>query len=255
VLSRLHLIFAGHYSEAREELKKMQGESIQAAFSTVLTAITENSARAIIDSQSNAPDERMRFVTLLQASQLLMELRQYSRAYDLVKAASRLQGSNEVQARMDMLLKMKRYDTNLYPEDDPRYPVARAIVEAYSANPNIDRLKPFFTKRDDWTSLQEAFSRDWRNSIAARNRLISAGLSQENILDFAVSILEIKNPGGADPGYRVSGISSLGPLPVMYVVQADGKYKILGTSDSPDQIGERVLQLLAHQDIKSASVA
>ena len=166
MLSRLHLIFAGHYSEAREELKKMQGESIQAAFSTVLTGITENSARAIIDSQSNAPDERMRFVTLLQASQLLMELRQYSRAYDLVKAASRLQGSNEVQARMDMLLKMKRYDTNLYSEDDPRYPAARSIVEAYSANPNIDRLKPFFTKRDDWTSLQEAFSRDWRRGAA-----------------------------------------------------------------------------------------
>ncbi len=248
----LDLIFAGHYAEAREELKKMQGEAIQSAFSTVLTAITENSARAIVDSQSNSPDERMRFVTLVQASELLMELRQYSQAYDLLKAASRLQSANEVQGRMDMLLKMKRYDTNLYSENDPRYPVAQAILEAYSANPNLDRLKPFFTKRDDWTSLNEAVSRDWRNSVAARNRLISAGLSQENILDIAVSILEIKNPGGADPGHRVSGISSLGPLPVMYVVQEDGKYQILGTSDSPDQVGERVLQLLAHHDIKSA---
>lgn len=248
----LDLLFAGHYAEAREELKKMQGETIQAAFSTALTAITENSARAIIDSQSYSPDERMRFVTLLQASQLLMELRHYSQAYDLVKAASRLQSANEVQARMDMLLKMKRYDTNLYPESDPRYPVARAIVEAYSANPNFDRLKPFFTKRDDWPSLEEAFSRGWRNSVAARNRLLAAGLSQENILDIAVSVLETKNLAGADPGYRVSGVSSLGPLPVMYVVQEDEKYKILGTSDSPDQVGERVLQLVARQDIKSA---
>ena len=144
-----------------------------------------------------------------------MELRQYSLAYDLLKGASRLQSANEVQARMDILLKMKRYDTNLYPENDPRYPVARAIVEAYSANPSLDRLKPLFTKREDWTSLQQAFSRNWRNSVAARNRLISAGLSQENILDIAVSILEIKNPGGADLGHRVSGNSSLGPLPVI----------------------------------------
>lgn len=248
----LDLIFAGHYAEAREELKKMQGETIQPAFSTALTAITENSARAIVDSQSNSPDERLRFVTLLQASELLMTLRQYAQAYDLLKAASRLHSANEVQARMDMLLKMKRYDTNLYPESDPRYPVARAIVEAYSANPNLDRLKPFFTKRDDWTSLQEGFSRDRRNSVVARNRLISAGLSQENILDIGVSILDIKNLSAADLGYRVSSGSSLGPLPVMYVVQEDGKYKILGTSDSPDQVGERVLQLLARQDIKSA---
>jgi tetratricopeptide (TPR) repeat protein len=248
----LDLIFAGHYAEAREELKKMQGEAIQPAFSTVLTAISENSARAIVDSQSNSPDERRRFVTLLQASELLMELRQYSQAYDLLKAASRLQSANEVQGRMDMLLKMKRYDTNLYSENDPRYPVVQTILEAYSANPNLDRLKPFFTKRDDWTSLQEAFSQDWRNSVAARNRLISAGLSQENMLDIAVSILEIKNPGGADPGYRVSGISSIGQFPVMYVVQEDGKYKILGTTDSPEQIGERVLQFLSREDVKSA---
>ncbi len=248
----LDLIYAGHYPEAREELKKMQGEAIQPAFSTVLTAITENSARAIVDSQSNSPDERMRFAILLQASELLLDLRQYSQAYDLLKAASRLQSANEVQARMDMLLKMKRYDTNLYLENDPRYPVAQAILQSYSANPDLDRLKPFFTKRDDWTSLQDAVSQDWRNSFAARNRLIAEGFSQENILDIAVSILEIKNSGGADPGLRISGVSFLGPLPLMYVVQEDGKYKILGTSDSPDQIGERVLQLLARQDIKAA---
>jgi len=48
---------------------------------------------------------------------------------------------------MDQLLKMKRYDTALYPENDPRYPVQQAILEAYSAQPDFERLKPFFTKR------------------------------------------------------------------------------------------------------------
>jgi tetratricopeptide (TPR) repeat protein len=248
----IDLIFAGHFPEAREELAKMQGQSIHPAFSAALTAITENSARAIIDSQSNSPDERTRFVTLLQASELLLELRRYPESYDLLKAAGRLQSANELQARLDLLLKMKRYDTNLFPESDPRYPVARVVLQAYSATPNLERFKPSFTHRDDWTTLDDAFSARWRDSLGERNRLLAAGLNQENILDIAVSALESKAPGGDNDGYRISGLSSLGPLPVMYVVREEGKFKILGTNDSPEQIGERVLQLLAQRDIKSA---
>lgn len=246
------LIFAGRYPEAREELKNLHGQSAEAAFSTALTAITESSARAIIGSQASSADERTRFVTLLQASQLLVELRHYSEAHELLKAASRLQNASDLQARMDLLLKIKRYDTNLYPENDPRYPAAQLILETYSTTPNLERLKPFFTKRDDWTSLHEALSVRWLESIGERNRLLSAGLNQENILDIEVSSLESKAPGGAVAGYRVSGLSSIGPLPIMYMVQEDGKFRILGTNDSPEQIGERVLQLLAQQDIKSA---
>ena len=246
------LIFAGRYADAREELKKMQGQPIQAAFSTALTAITEDSARAIIDSQSNSPDERMRFITLIEASSLLMQLRRYSQSRDLLKAASRLQNAPEVQSRMDMLSKMKRYDTDLYPESDPRYPVAQAFLVGYSANANLERLKPFFTPREDWTSLQETFAERWRKSLSTRNLFLTSGFSEENVLDAAISSMESNGPTGTDSVYRITADSSLGPLPVSYVVKQGEQYKILGTSDSPDQIGERVLQLLEQQEIKSA---
>jgi hypothetical protein len=42
------------------------------------------------------------------------------------------------------------------------------------------------------------------------------------------------------------------PLPVMYVVEEAGKYKIIGTTASPEMIGERVLDLLSRNQIKDA---
>jgi tetratricopeptide (TPR) repeat protein len=248
----LDLIFAGHYPEAREELKKIQGESVHASFSTALTAITENSARAIIDAQSNSAEDRGRFISLLQASQLLVELRRYSQACDLLKAASRLQNANGIQEHIALLSKIKRYDSSLYPETDPRYPVAQVLLRVYSPELNLDQLKPFFTEREDWTYLREALSERRRNSIADRNRLLSVGLSQENLLDMAASSLEINSATSSNLPYRVSSISSLGALPVVYVSKDRDKYKILGTSDCPGELGEHVLELLAHQDIKAA---
>ncbi len=246
------LLYAGRYTEAKEELKKLQGADFQATLSTVLTAITDSSARAIIDSRARIPDERARAANLVNASGVLAGLRQYDRAYDLLKAAGRSGGGGDLQSRMDQMLKMKRYDTALYPENDPRYPVQQAILEAYSAQPDFERLKPFFTKRDDWTALREDFARRWRNFSVVRSRLASYGLSQENILDSAVSTLEVKRPDGGASGYRVNAASSMTPLPVMYVVEEAGKYKIIGTTGSPEMIGERVLDLLSRNQIKDA---
>jgi tetratricopeptide (TPR) repeat protein len=246
------LLYAGRYAEAKEELKKLQGTQLQTALSTVLTAITDSSARAIIDSQARVPDERARVMNLVNSSQVLTELRRYDRALDLMKAAIRLASVHELQARAELLGKMKRYETALYPETDPRYPVQQVFLEVFSAQPDFQLLKPFFTKREDWTALREGFSRRWRNSMAERSRLASSGFGQENILDFVISMLEIKRPDDDAFGYRISGISALGTLPVMYVVKEDGKYRILGTTDSPEKIGEIVLELLVQNKIKAA---
>ena len=248
----MDLLYAGRYTEAKEELKKLQGADFQATLSTALTAITDSSARAIIDSRARIPDERARAANLVNASGVLAGLRQYDRARDLLKAAGRSGSVGDLQSRMDQLLKMKRYDTALYPENDPRYPVQQAILEAYSSQPDFERLKPFFTKRDNWTALREDFAGRWRNFSVVRNRLASYGLSQENILDSAVSALEVKKPDGGAFGYRVSAASSMTPLPVMYVLEESGKYKIIGTTGSPEMIGERVLDLLSRNQIKDA---
>src|SRR4029077_9116655 len=54
------LLYAGRYSEAKEEIKRLPASVPQAALSAFVSAATENPARAIIETQSTFPDDQTR---------------------------------------------------------------------------------------------------------------------------------------------------------------------------------------------------
>ena len=252
------LLYAGHYAEAKEEVTKLPDTELHYVLLTALTALTDNSARAIIDSQTRIPDQRARVAILVGAGQTLGQLRQYDRALDLLKAAARLSNSHELQAQLDFLGKVKRYDQSLVPETDPLYPVQQALLEIYSPEFNFDALKAQFTNREDWAPLRESILKLRRHAQAWRAMMTLQGSGPESILDAALNTQDFaKSPGAENPGeethgFRFSSSSPAGPMPVMYVVQEGGKYRILGTSKNPEEVGRRVLDLLAEKDFKGA---
>jgi hypothetical protein len=159
---------------------------------------------------------------------------------------------------MDFLTKMKRYDQSLVRETDPQYPVQQVLLEIYSPQFNFDALKAQFTQREDWTPLRESFLSLRQRVQAWRATMASQGLGQESILDAALTGQDLAKPQGqeiageGDQGFRFSGSSPAGPMPVMYVVKESGKYRILGTSKNPEEIGRRILDLVAVKNIKDA---
>lgn len=252
----ISLLYAERYAEAKEEVEKLPATEFMTALSTVLTALTDSPGRAIIDSQTIVPDQRMRRTILVNASQLLEQLRRYDRALDLLKAANRLSNSGDVQARVDYLSRMKRHEQALVPESDPLYPVQHALMELYSPDFNFDSFKTFFTQRDSWTSLRESASRFRQRTWPQIATMQSQGLGLDNILDYSLSADLIKTPDPSEEqhGFRISQSSPFpfGPSFVMYVVKVGQGFQILGTSDAPEAIGLRVLDLLAEKDIKGA---
>src|SRR5207245_1919057 len=114
------LLFPARYEEAKHELKNWPSGEAQAALSTVVTALTESAARAIIETQTSFGDDRTRALNLVNAEVSLVQLRQYDRAHELMKAATRMASSRELQARVEMLGKLKRYEDVLSPPTDPR---------------------------------------------------------------------------------------------------------------------------------------
>jgi tetratricopeptide (TPR) repeat protein len=252
------LLFAEHYAEAKEEVAKLPETEVHYVLSTVLTALTDNSARAIIDSQTRIPDQRARVTILGQAGQTLGQLRQYDRALDLLKAAARLSNTHELQGQLDYLSRMKRYDQILVQETDPHYPVQQVLLSLYSRDFNFDAVKAQFTKREDWTPLREGILKLRPHVQAWRSMMTSQGWGSESILDAALSTQEFGKSSGAEisgdeaHGFRFSASSQVWQMPVMYVVRENGKYLILGTSKNPEEIGRRVLDLLAEKDLKGA---
>ena len=250
----ISLLYAERYPEAKEEVKKLPATEFMSALSTVLTALTDSSARAIIDSQTIMPDERTRRMILVNASELLGQLRRYDRAQDMLKAAARIANGGDVQARLDYLLKMKRHEQVLVAQTDPLYPVQHALMKMYSPDFDFDSIKAFFTQRDDWKPLRESISQFRRRTWPHISTMQSQGLGLDNILDYALSADLIKGPdsGGEQLGYRISQSSPFGPPLVMYVVKTAQGFQVLGTSDGPEEIGQHVLDLLAGKDIKGA---
>lgn len=250
----ISFLYAGRYAEAKEEIKKLSPTEFVSVLSTVLTALTDNSARAIIDSQTSVPDQRMRRTILVNASQFLEQLRRYDRAGDLLKAASRLANGGDAQTHLDFLSKMKRHELALVPETDPLYPVQHVLMEMYSPDFNFDALKAFFTQRDNWGPLLWSVSRFRQHTWPEIATMQSQGMGLDSILDYALSADLVKTPDTEQEprGYRISQSSPFGTPLIMYVVKEARDFRILGTSDNPEEVGQRVLDLLAEKDIKGA---
>ena len=246
------LLYAGRYAEAKEEGKKLPGETA-AVLPVVITALSEGAARAIVDVQTSYLDARSRGAILLNAAQTLLQARQYDRANELLKAASRTFNFGDLNNRTEMLSKLKRYEDALFPREDPRYPVQQLFVALFSAEADMSRLKLFFTKREDMSAAENEPAKMKRALAATKGQLESLGLTQENVLDLLLSLVKMEKDGEEDKGYRISAEKTRDvPFPAMYVIREDGEYRILGSTNSAEHAGELVLELLERGDVKSA---
>jgi tetratricopeptide (TPR) repeat protein len=248
------LLYAERYAEAKEEVKKLPATEFGTVLSTVLTALTDNSARAIIDSQTSVPDDRTREMILVNSSQLLEQLRRYDRALDLLKAAARLVSGSNVQTQLDFLVRMKRHEQALVPETDPLYPVQHALRQMYSPDFDFDALKTFFTPRENWTSLRDSVLRFRQHARPWIATMESQGMGLNSVLDSVLSTDLVKTPAPYEDqrGYRISRSSPFGSSLVMYVVRDQGKFRVLASWDSPEEAGQRALDLLVEKDVKGA---
>ncbi|HYK89483.1 MAG TPA: hypothetical protein VE398_11980, partial [Acidobacteriota bacterium] len=89
-------------------------------FSLILTALSDGAARAVVEAQSSFPDGNNRAQYLVGAAQVLIQLREYERALELTKAAARAVNIPGIQARLELLGKVKRSEQVLLPPTDPR---------------------------------------------------------------------------------------------------------------------------------------
>ena len=248
----LALLMSRRYAEAREETKKLPEGDVQAVLFLVHTALTESAARAIIESQSQVPDNRVRAIRLIRAAYLLVPLREYVGANDLIKAASRLLNS-PLGKQFEVLEKVKRYEDLLVARSDPRYPVQQVLLESLAVSPDMARVRSFLAKEAQGARVEAwlATLRQTASHLGPFAEATEAG--EDNLRDLALSLNELKAVGDTDRGYRISHREgTLGSLPAMYVVSENGEYKILGDPRNLGGIGQVVLDLLEERKIAIA---
>ena len=130
------LLYAHRYGELREALRKLPPGATQRALTLAAIGAESGSAEALEFARGLSTDASDRRTALASAGNLLVRLREYSSAADLIEASTRGQATTAASTqRIAMLRKTQRSDGKPAPLVDPRGVVLRWFVDLLAARP------------------------------------------------------------------------------------------------------------------------
>lgn len=247
------LIQSGKYQDAEAEIKSLPSGGLKPTLTIMQAALARGADRAILDAQNDLPDPAGRSGALANAAASLSLLRRYDLALDLLKAARRINSSSDIETRLAATARLKRYDENRYPQDDPRSVVWRFYLKLFAGRTELAEIRPLLSKVEVFGPDSDRTQLELLRVLAAlRGRFGSLGFSREGVTDLVMSSLDFEKQGDDTLGYRVSGSAASNPLPSAYVVREDGQYRILATASSLENVGRLVLNLVKANDLDTA---
>ncbi|HYM62870.1 MAG TPA: DUF3857 domain-containing protein [Thermoanaerobaculia bacterium] len=246
----LAMAHAGRFKEIRDRARDVK-DTERRDMGRILAAAALDGSQAALREASSL-DQQTRRKLLDAAGGLLVTLRLYSQAADLLEAGA--QGTpkmTELREQIEMLRKAKRIETISMPENDPKTAVRKLLVEVMTTTdrPKIaahfasDEQK-FLTKQEDPDGEDD----DTADHTATTIRLIATKQSMPLVFyaDLGVSGMELLQEGDDKTGYRIrtrnAGEGGLQDE-TFYVIKEKGNYVVSATNRLPGLIGWSVLRL------------
>lgn len=245
------LFFSGRTDEA-EEASRKSTENQRIIIGTAITTLRQGAPRAIIDLQSQVVDAATRSQYLTAAGFLMLQRRRYEDANTLIKAAARNANSAQLAPMLQILAHVKPSEEALVGEDDPRRPAQKLLLYAIRGNAKISDLQPIISSREKFTDFSDGMDEMQAGFTQQMRQLATLGMTRENMVDLSLSSMKIEKEGDDDHGYRITIAMGSSPILTLYVVKEAGRYVILGVSESPEHVGELVLDLVARNELENA---
>jgi tetratricopeptide (TPR) repeat protein len=190
---------------------------------------------------------------LVSAADLLVQLRVYSRAVDLLNAAVAGQAdSSALRGRIEMLSAVRPYEEVLFPVADPRRVVQQFFLYLFDERAKPEQL--FRIAEYDPADQKDEALKSSRGARLLRSALDKEGLPPVIARDLIISNLQMSVEGDDNTGYRIRA-RGLGDKPQTLLVahRADG-YRIVALDDDMAMVGLEVLRRLAAGDLKNAKL-
>jgi tetratricopeptide (TPR) repeat protein/transglutaminase-like putative cysteine protease len=243
----LHLALArsARWSELRSSAKDAEDVIQRNLWNVVATAATDGSKAAV--REAAAVDQAQRKDILRTAGGIILAMRMYDRAADLLEEA--MQGSPTAESRQQVegLRKAKRIEDMPLPKDDPKSIARQFAVESILSEMTPELVAKFYTADEREFFTSERLRAQWRQT---RLNLLSVAQKQALPLEFYADVgmgtLQVVQDGDDETGYRIRmrSTSSRQREETFYVVKENGEYRISATNDSNALIGFSVLRLL-----------
>jgi transglutaminase-like putative cysteine protease/tetratricopeptide (TPR) repeat protein len=218
------LLYAHRYGELREALRKLPPGATQRALTLAAIGAESGGAKALEFARDLSIDASDRRTALASAGALLVRLREYPSAADLIEASTRGQTTTAATTqRIAMLRKTQRRDGKTFEPADPRGVVLRWFVELLATETNEDGLRKLLAPGSE-------FVVDSADFVAARRGIV-AGLRKQDLpyevtTDILFSNVRVNVEGDDPGGYRVQ-LRMTGETQTFYVVRLGNVYRIL----------------------------
>ncbi|MGA8406275.1 MAG: DUF3857 domain-containing protein [Candidatus Acidiferrales bacterium] len=248
------LFYAGEFSDAKKAAEPLNPQP--KALLVASEAALDGSQPALDEARKLSGSDQEFKQTALTAGDMLMNVRKYPQAADLMDAGASGDNAAQTAARASMLRKARLHETITY-ANDPGGFVMNYFFVSLSSDPTIETVRGFLSRNalvvfnnDDPDEIKDNLNQGKK----FRHSLARSGASPDVVLDLLSQLIEPKVEGNDATGYRVSLQIPGGKNETLFVVKEDGKYKILDTSEKPNSIGLEILDRVASGDLTGARV-
>jgi transglutaminase-like putative cysteine protease/tetratricopeptide (TPR) repeat protein len=245
----LALAHARRFPELREMAKAAKDQDRRDLGRLIAAAAIDGSQAAI--REAGGLDQTKRRELLQNAATVVMSLRMYAQAADLMEQAS--QGTpkaTEMRGQIDQLRKAKKYEELTLPESDPSSVVRRLIIDATLGHDGPKDLGKYLTAdeqrflvpiKDDDDDDESSLSR-----VSLKRMASEQELPLEFYADFGISTMQVLQEGDDEHGFRIRLRDRTGSdehPDTYFVVKENGVYRISAMTKMPAFIGWSILRL------------
>ena len=242
----LALARAKRFDELSEAAKTATNPVNQKLWRVVVAGATDGAKAAVREASSE--DQQQRKEILRNAAGVLLTLRMYGTAADLIEEATQGSPSAEVRQQVEGLRKAKRFEEVAMPKDDPKSVVKKLVLEGILAEMSPEKLKEFYVAENQPFFEGEPQRAEWRMArVGLLNVARKQGLPMEFYADVGLGTMQLVQDGDDATGYRIrirnNNSTATSRDDTVFVVRDGDGYKIAATTKSAPLIGLAVLRL------------
>jgi transglutaminase-like putative cysteine protease/tetratricopeptide (TPR) repeat protein len=246
------LMYAGEFAEA---MKSAQTLNPQPAGLMIACAAALNGSQAgITEAHQRSGSDELFKQNANVAGQILLNLRLYSAAADLLQAGASGDDSARVVALAAMLRKARKHE-NIEFKNDPADVETKFFLSSADPHETLQKVKALASRN----ALEVIANTDpdeiekiLKTAQQTRSMLARNGSNPDVSLDLMVQGFQPKVDGNDATGYRVIMQVPGGTKITGFVVKENGQYKILDTAQDPNALGLEILDRVAANNLVGA---
>ena len=247
----LALLYDKQWKQVGETCAQLSSTPARQAIATAAIAAQRGSKAALDEAGRLGLTEVERSNVLVGAADLLVRLRIYPPAADLLNAAApSQQNSAQVRGRAQMLSAMQPFESMLVPESDPRRVVQQLFIWMMAARPQPDELVKVMDL--DTTDDSRAVREQTQEAHKMRSMLEKEGLTGSTVVDIILANTRITSEGSDATGYRIRVAGFSQSPEIALVTRRSGAYHVVSFDGDLAMVGPEVLRRIKANDLPGA---